>query len=85
MQLSYGNLAGNVNADPMLLSGSTGNLQLQAASPAIDHGVNISGLNYDVNGIIRPQGTGTDIGAYEYDQGNLPPVPPAAPKNLRMR
>ncbi|MCB9336498.1 MAG: right-handed parallel beta-helix repeat-containing protein [Lewinellaceae bacterium] len=64
---------GNLDLDPLFVGqppvglGTTGDLQLQAASPAIDAGT--SGTNIpdeDITGKPRPLGNGYDMGAYEY-------------------
>lgn len=46
---------------------------------AIDHGLPIDIVLYDINGVSRPQGSAWDIGAYEYKSGtvstdNTPPT-----------
>ncbi len=77
---------------------SLGNaLMLQAGSPAIDQGIDpttIPGLNTniiaglrqyvlsDVNGNLRPQGSGFDIGAYESSSSSA--ATPLAPNQLRF-
>ena len=74
--LYFGNGSGpsqtteNVNADPKLVNPSASNFHLQSGSPAIDKGVVSSGLSKDASGVVRPQGKGYDIGAYEYFQGS---------------
>ena len=50
-------------------SGGTGNYHLISTSPAIDAGSNLLAPNIDKDGITRPQGTGFDIGCYEYTSG----------------
>ncbi len=42
---------------------------LQQGSPAIDRGTSQGAPNDDIEGNIRPQGAGFDIGAYEFLQG----------------
>jgi Synergist-CTERM protein sorting domain-containing protein len=63
-----------INSDPKLSSSSIGNgcYPLESGSPAIDKGLPVgehSGCSvqaYDQRGMVRPQGSGVDIGAYEY-------------------
>jgi parallel beta-helix repeat protein len=47
-------------------SGGTGNYHLISTSSAIDAGSNLLAPTIDKDGITRPQGSGFDIGAYEY-------------------
>ena len=63
-----------INSDPQLSSSAVGNgcYPLESGSPAIDKGLPVgehsgcSVLAYDQRGMVRPQGSGVDIGAYEY-------------------
>jgi len=54
--------SGNINSDPML----TSDFYLMENSPCIDAGTSFNSPLIDINGILRPQGNGYDIGAYEY-------------------
>jgi len=54
-----------VEGDPLFQDASSHDYHLQAGSPAIDSGVD-AGLNVDMDGILRPQGDGFDLGAYEF-------------------
>jgi hypothetical protein len=69
---------GGYTTNPLLNTDGT----LQAGSPAIDHGVNDSaacpGCATDKNGVSRPQGSGYDMGAYEYTSTAQAPAPPAS-------
>lgn len=47
---------------------------LTTGSPAIDAGLMLSDVTTDADDVIRPQGSGYDIGAYEYVPSNRPPV-----------
>lgn len=67
------------NQDPLFFNRELGDYRLKAGSPAIDSGVSISGFSKDILGVSRPQGSGWDIGAYEFV-----PSAPVAPKNLRL-
>ncbi|EKD26344.1 MAG: hypothetical protein ACD_79C01243G0001, partial [uncultured bacterium] len=60
-----------VTSDPKFVSALTGDFQVLSGSPAINTGANLSALGIeslltDLAGISRPQGSGWDIGAYEY-------------------
>jgi hypothetical protein len=75
--LFYGNKSaypgiGDVNGDPKFVDVSIGNFHLQAGSPAIDAGSSLNAPSFDFDGARRPQGSGYDIGAYEY---HVPYVP----------
>ena len=55
---------GNIDADPLFVGG--GVYQLTANSPCIDSGTSSGAPSTDIDGVIRPQGLGYDMGAYEY-------------------
>jgi len=74
----------NVIANPVLASLSgVPDFHLQATSPAIDAGKALT-LSTDKDGIERPQGAGTDIGAYEYFAGGSTVQKPNPPTNLSV-
>jgi len=57
-----------VNADPDFVDTTSRSLQLSGASPCIDVGQNVSSVvGRDLLGLVRPQGNGVDLGAFEYD------------------
>ncbi|MHB9155080.1 MAG: choice-of-anchor Q domain-containing protein, partial [Endomicrobiales bacterium] len=58
-----------VNANPLFVNASAGDFHLQANSLLIDKGVGIAAVKTDKDGVMRPQGRATDIGAYEYYTG----------------
>ena len=65
---------GSTEGDPAIVNPTGGDYHLSATSPCIDTGTSngVPGTDYD--GVARPQGTGYDIGALEYEYtGN--PVP----------
>ncbi len=55
-----------VEGDPLFISASGADFHLQQSSPAIDAGSSTSAPSFDYDNIARPQGSGYDIGAYEY-------------------
>jgi parallel beta-helix repeat protein len=59
----------NLSADPLFVDVSTGDLRLQAGSPAINAGATLTELTTDKDGVVRPQGSSYDIGAYEFSNG----------------
>ena len=71
----------NVSANPLFVNPSTFDLHIQSASPAKDAGITVSTLKTDFDGIVRPQGSAYDIGAFEYFLGAVS-VPPSNPCDL---
>jgi parallel beta-helix repeat protein len=61
--------------DPKFVSASSRNFHIQSDSAARDAGLTLSEVTYDKDGVRRPQGSGYDIGAYEYVSGNPVPAP----------
>jgi hypothetical protein len=49
--------------DPQFVG--SGNVRLRAGSPAIDVGAALTYVRHDIDGKVRPQGNGFDLGAYE--------------------
>jgi IPT/TIG domain len=73
-----------ISANPSFVAASSHNFHLASNSPAIDAGLN-TGLALDFDGVTRPQGSGFDIGAYEFASGSSTSTqPPAPPTNLRV-
>jgi len=64
-----------LNSNPEFVSPEEKNFRLFLTSPAIDKGINLSGIfDYDEEGTFRPQGLGWDIGAFESSQTDQPPT-----------
>ena len=67
---------GGVTPQEIFADPANGDLRLKPNSPAINAGTDLStGFNTDYAGTPRPQGTGWDIGAYEYMANSQAPVP----------
>lgn len=69
---------GNIDAKP-LFKNRPSDLSLQGGSPCIDAGADASAFAYgsvndDIRGVPRPQGSGHDMGAYEFLQSPWSPV-----------
>jgi hypothetical protein len=61
--------ANSLEADPLFVSTVTPDFSLQVGSPAINAGVDV-GLTEDYRGMVVPQGSAPDIGAYEFGPGD---------------
>ena len=61
--------SGYIDINPQFEDMDNNDYTLKSNSPCIDSGTPLD-INYDLNGIYRPQGSKYDIGAYEYDKGN---------------
>jgi len=78
-------LSKNLTTDPLFADASTADFSIVAGSPAIDVGVTLVEVSSDFDGVLRPQGSGYDIGAYEYvSSGPSGPQAILAPTNLRI-
>ena len=72
--------AHNLSQDPLFIDPVNGDFRLLASSALINAGATIADVTIDILGVIRPQGSGYDIGAYEYDgvlgeQVSIEPLP----------
>lgn len=64
-------------ADPLFVSPTPPNFQIQSGSPAVNQGTSTgspAGNAFDIAGIARPQGSAFDIGAYEFSGVAIPSV-----------
>jgi MYXO-CTERM domain-containing protein len=61
-----------VATDPLFVDVANNDFHLTAESPAIDKGEALPDVTADHDGIARPQGSGWDIGAFEYCAGSCP-------------
>jgi hypothetical protein len=77
----------SIKANPLFVSPSSGDFHLQSTSPAINVGATAGAPSIDFASAARPQGSGIDVGAYEYG-GSTPvnvtptatPAPTSTPK-----
>jgi hypothetical protein len=80
----------NINADPLFVNRTAADFHLTSTSPAKDTGLTIVQANsfnpspgptigIDKDGVLRPQGTAFDLGAYEFFTGAVVrPNPPGS-------
>jgi parallel beta-helix repeat protein len=74
-------MVSNLLSDPQFVDASAGDFHLRGGSPAIDRGTAVSAVQADLDGVPRPQGSGYDVGAYEYRQSGVAPLV-SPPTNL---
>jgi hypothetical protein len=54
-----------IRGNPLFVNAAAGDFHLSAGSPMIDKALAMTMFNTDKDGVLRPTGAGTDIGAYE--------------------
>ena len=78
-------LSNNITSNPNFNNPETADFSLNVNSPAIDAGVSVSPVaSVDVNGVMRPVGSGFDVGAYEFGGTAPNDDPPDPPTNLQI-
>jgi len=81
--LNYVNItpdSSDLSQNPLFIDATNSDFRLAANSALINSGTTLSEVTTDILGISRPQGSGYDIGAYEYDgvlgeQVSIEPLP----------
>jgi hypothetical protein len=64
---NFDNQIGGINGGAICFADSAAhNFSILSASVVKDKGLALTGFNYDLNGVTRPQGSAWDMGAYEY-------------------
>jgi hypothetical protein len=73
----------NYVTNPDFVNAAAGDFRLNAGSPGIDEGVNLSSiLTADLQGLSRD--SNYDVGAFEFNGGLSNVVPPSAPSNVMV-
>jgi parallel beta-helix repeat protein len=68
------NCSNTVSGNILFTNPGGGIFTVQSGSVAINSGTPVSGVTRDYIGTTRPQGSGYDLGAYEFIEGGGPPV-----------
>lgn len=58
-----------ISGNALFANAGSGDYRLLLGSPAIDTGFTVGAVTTDFNGVVRPQGSAYDIGAYEFISG----------------
>jgi hypothetical protein len=83
-------ITNNLTTDPSFVNAAGLDFHLQSGSAARNAGSCVALVTTDFDAVARPSGGVCDIGAYEYDEGGLPPptgggVPTLPRLRLRIR
>ncbi len=70
--------ADDISEDPLFMDAQNNDFHLQAGSPCINTADASSAPDVDIDGIRRPQGSGCDMGAYEFSGQEIPEAPELA-------
>lgn len=65
----YAGANSNIYTNPLFVDPANNNYQLNDTSPAIDAGTAAGAPTVDLDGNLRPQGAGVDMGVYEHGVG----------------
>lgn len=77
--------ANPISGNPLFINANLHDYRLMSNSPYVNTGVS-AGITRDYNGLSRPQGSGYDIGAFEYDENTpIDTIAPSAPGGLSVR
>jgi len=83
----------NIDDSPAYVNAAGGNFSLQSGSPAVDAGISPDvyatfqaryglDISKDINGTTRPQNSKWDIGAYEFSEKTILPIPAIIHTNI---
>jgi hypothetical protein len=68
-QAACSTCTGNIAGDPLFTNAGSEDFTLQAGSIARSAAITLAGVTTDFNNVVRPQGAGSEIGAFEFVEG----------------